>query len=131
MRLILSVFFFIWFSVLSLAEADIKIVRHEISKDALGKLQKAIIGIEYTNPITKKTFYVDRVFTIGVNGDFQTIPTKLEFRAKIKEWITAVPEKGLSVLQNAKNQTDVIPESFIELKEGDAQGFIGETINEN
>lgn len=108
----------------------IEIVRHEISKDATGKIVKGIIGVNYTNPTTGRTSYRDRVFTIGAGGDFQTVPSKVEFAAKIKEWLTTTLVQGKTILQGMKDQTNVQYEAFTALKETDTGSLLKTAIPE-
>lgn len=135
-RILLVMAFCVCFGGLPLAEAGIEIVRHEISKDKDGKLKKGIIGVNYTDPVTGRVSYRERVFTVGVGGDFPAIPTKVEFRSKIKEWLTTIPpvnadgKQDKSVLQSMKDETAAFVESFSALKESDAGSLLKTTIQE-
>lgn len=121
---------------------SIKITRHEIVKDRTGKIVRLIVGFTFTD-INGNAEYRDRIFTIGSpESDFQALPTKIEFRAKVEEWIMNVPitqkvqpdgsviaVQGKSLLQTMKESVQN-RETVVSLKAGQAGSLVGETIQE-
>lgn len=111
----------------------IVINRHEVSKDKNKRATKMIIGVEYSNPINGKVTYVERLFTIGIAGDFLSVPTVLGVQTKIKEWLESAPPQkdgtqGKSVLQTMKDQTDMYIGTSPVI---DIDSLVGTTIEED
>ncbi|MFQ5834306.1 MAG: hypothetical protein ACE5HR_00070 [bacterium] len=110
----------------------IKVTRHEITKDKNNNIIRGVIGITYIDTVTGKSAYRDRVWTVGSpDSDFPTVPTKAEFRAAVKSWLTAIPKDGQSILQSIKASIrKEVEESITVFKPGDPGSMVNEEIQE-
>lgn len=111
-----------------------KITRHEIKRNK-GIIVSAVIGITVTDNVSGHSRYIDKVWTVGTGGDFATTPTRAEFRAAVKSWLTTIPidpienTVGTSILQGMKDSIQArVDETTTVFKSGDAGSMVNETM---
>lgn len=118
----------------------INVIRHEIIKDGAGNPISVVVGVTYTDDVTKRQSYKDTVFSAS---DFSTTLPEAEVLAKVKEWLTKIPEfeyrippggtvqviKGKSILQHMKEETQKV-ETIVSMEKGQPGSLIDEIIPE-
>lgn len=118
----------------------LKVTRHEVVKNDVGKLIRLIIGVNYIDAITNKTAYREVILT---PKDFTGTPANLDILAKAKERLKEIPTfesmlpdgttvitQGKSILQIMKDEAGGDKETSVSLKKGEAGSLIDEALKE-